>query len=133
MMATLVLTAVGTAIGGPVGGALGGLLGQAIDRDVLFKPKGRQGPRLTELAVQTSSYGSPIPRLYGTMRVAGSVIWSTDFVETAQEGGGGKGKPSQTSYSYSVSFTVLLSARRIGGFRRILASGQLVRGRAGGL
>src|SRR3546814_5954786 len=84
-MATLVLTAVGTAIGGPIGGALGGLLGQAIDRDVLFKPKGRQGPRLTELAVQTSSYGSPIPRLYGTMRVAGSVIWSTDFVETRSE------------------------------------------------
>src|SRR3546814_5340870 len=97
MMATLVLTAVGTAIGGPVGGALGGLLGQAIDRDVLFKPKGRQGPRLTELAVQTSSYGSPIPRLYGTMRVAGSVIWSTDFVETEQEGGGGKRSEEHTS------------------------------------
>src|SRR3546814_748596 len=65
------------------------------------------------------------------MRVAGSVIWSTDFVETEQEGGGGKGKPSQTSYSYSVSFAVLLSARRIGGVRRIWADGKLLRGAAG--
>src|SRR3546814_7057645 len=65
------------------------------------------------------------------MRVAGSVIWSTDFVETEQEGGGGKGKPSQTSYSYSVSFAVLLSARRIGGVRRIWADGKLLRGEAG--
>ncbi|MCM8729710.1 phage tail protein [Hephaestia sp. GCM10023244] len=130
-MATLVLTAVGTAIGGPIGGALGALLGQAVDRDILFKPKRRQGPRLTELAVQTSSYGTPIPRQYGTMRIAGSVIWSTDFVETEQEGGGGKGKPSQTSYSYSVSFAVLLSARRITGVRRIWADGKLLRGAAG--
>src|SRR3546814_2992514 len=65
------------------------------------------------------------------MRVAGSVIWSTDFVETEQEGGGGKGKPSQTSYSYSVSLAVLLSARRIGGVRRIWADGKLLRGAAG--
>jgi hypothetical protein len=130
-MATLVLTAVGTAIGGPIGGALGGLLGQAVDRELLFKPKGRQGPRLTELKVQTSSYGSAIPRLYGTMRVAGTVIWATDFVESAQESGGGKGQPSQTRYSYSVSFAVLLSARRIRGVRRIWADGTLLRGGAG--
>jgi hypothetical protein len=130
-MATLVLTAIGTAIGGPIGGALGGLLGQAVDRELLFEPKRRQGPRLTELRVQTSSYGSPIPRLYGTMRVAGTVIWSTDFVESEQEGGGGKGQGSQTSYTYSVSFAVLLSARRIREVRRIWADGKLLRGAAG--
>src|SRR3546814_18710346 len=65
------------------------------------------------------------------MRVAGAVVWSTDFVETEQEGGGGKGKPAQTSYSYSGSFAVLLSARRIGGVRRIWADGKLLRGEAG--
>ncbi len=130
-MATLVLTAVGTAIGGPIGGALGGLLGQAIDRELLFEPKARQGPRLAELRVQTSSYGTPIPRLYGTMRVAGTVIWATDFVESAEESGGGKERPSRTSYTYSVSFAVLLSARRIRSVRRIWADGKLLRGAAG--
>ncbi len=80
-MATLVLTAVGTAIGGPIGGAIGAMIGQTVDQNVLFKPKGRDGPRLTELSVQTSSYGTQIPKLFGTMRVAGSVIWATDLIE----------------------------------------------------
>lgn len=68
-MATLVLTAVGTALGGPLGGALGAILGQSADA-LLFAPKARQGPRLTDLKVQTSSYGDAIPRLYGTTRGA---------------------------------------------------------------
>ena len=67
-MATLVLGTVGRAIGGPLGGALGALLGNRIDRAVLGGT--REGPRLTELAVQTSSYGTAIPLVFGTMRVA---------------------------------------------------------------
>lgn len=130
-MATLVLTTVGGLVGGPVGAALGGLIGQAADRAMLFKPKGRQGPRLTELAVQTSSYGRPIPRLFGRMRVAGQVIWATDLVEHRERQGGGKGQPSLTSYSYSASFAVALSARPILSVGRIWADGNLLRGAAG--
>ena len=77
-MATLVLTAVGSAIGGPIGGAIGAIIGQQVDQNILFRPKGREGPRLQELAVQTSSYGSQIPRIYGKMRVAGTVVWATE-------------------------------------------------------
>ena len=66
-MATLVLTTVGTLVGGPIGGAIGALVGQRIDGE-LFKPKGREGPRLTDLKLQTSSYDSQIPRVFGTMR-----------------------------------------------------------------
>jgi hypothetical protein len=127
-MATLILTTVGGAIGGPVGAALGGLLGNAIDRSVL-KPKGRQGPRLDELKVQTSSYGTPIPQVFGTMRVAGTVVWATDLKETRSKSG--KGRPSTTSYSYSASFAVLLSARGVQGVGRIWADGKLLRGAAG--
>lgn len=131
-MATVVLTAVGTALGGPVGGAIGALIGQRIDHE-LFGPKGRDGPRLTELAVQTSSYGSDIPWLFGRMRVAGTVIWSTDLIETRGRSGGGKGQPSGTQYSYAASFAVLLSGRPIRGIGRIWADGRLVRGAAGDL
>lgn len=130
-MATLVLTTVGGLVGGPVGAALGGLVGQAADRHLLFKPKGRQGPRLTELAVQSSSYGRPIPRLFGRMRVAGHVIWAADLVEHRQRQGGGKGQPGLTSYSYSASFAVALSARAIIDVGRIWADGNLLRGAAG--
>jgi len=53
-MATLILTTVGTIVGGPIGGAIGAMVGQAIDAEI-FKPAGRQGPRIADLRVQTSS------------------------------------------------------------------------------
>ena len=131
-MATLVLTAVGSAVGGPIGGAIGALIGQAVDHTV-FAPARREGPRLVELAVQTSSYGSAIPQLFGTMRVAGTVIWATDLRETQGRSGGGKGQPATTAYSYSASFAVLLSARAIRRVGRIWADGRLIRGAGGDL
>ncbi len=130
-MATIVLTVAGSLIGGPVGGAIGGLLGSVVDREVLFKPKGREGPRLSELRVQTSSYGTQIAKIFGTMRVAGSVIWATDLVEHRSTQSGGKGRPSTTNYSYTASFAVALSARPILGIGRIWADGKLLRGGAG--
>ena len=73
-MATLALGVVGQLAYGRIGGAIGALIGNRIDHAVLGKT--RSGPRLGELGVQTSSYGNPIPKLFGTMRVAGSVIWA---------------------------------------------------------
>lgn len=129
-MASVVLSVAGGAIGGPFGAALGGVLGGMVDRELLFRPKGRQGPRLSELRVQTSSYGTQIPKLYGTMRVAGTVIWATDLIEhRAREGG--KGRPTTTSYSYTASFAVALSSRAVLGVGRIWAEGSLLRGADG--
>ena len=127
-MATLVLTAVG-GLFGPVGAAIGALAGQAVDAQI-FKPAGRQGPRVADLRVQTSSFGTQVPLLFGAMRVAGTVIWATDLKESA-ETSGGKGRPSVTTYSYSASFAVVLSARSIGRVGRIWADGNLLRGEAG--
>jgi len=130
-MATLVLTALGTAIGGPLGAAIGGMIGNALDQAVLFKPKGREGRRLNDLQVQTSTYGAQVPKLFGTMRVAGTVIWATDLKEHRHRSGGGKGRPSVTTYSYSASFAVALSARKVRAVRRIWADGNLLRGAGG--
>jgi hypothetical protein len=129
-MATLVLTAVGSAVGGPIGAAVGALIGQSVDAR-LFAPKARQGPRLGELAVQTSAYGTPIPKLFGTVRVAGTVIWSTDLQERRSTSGNGKGRPKTVNYSYSASFAVALSGRAINAVRRIWADGKLLRGAGG--
>lgn len=125
-MATLLLTAVGTAVAGPLGGALGGLLGQQADR-AFFGSGSREGPRLRELAVTTSSYGHPIGRHFGRMRVAGTVIWATDLVENSSTQGG-KGKPKTTTYSYSANFAVALSSTPIKRLGRIWADGNLLRG-----
>ena len=129
-MATLVLTVVGGIVGGPVGAALGAAIGQQADA-AIFKPKGREGPRLADLKVQASTYGQQIPKLFGTMRVAGSVIWATDLIERRNKRDGGKGRPSTTEYSYAVSLAVALSSRRIRAIRRVWADGNLLRGSSG--
>ncbi|MEO6247509.1 MAG: phage tail protein [Sphingomicrobium sp.] len=131
-MATLVFSAVGTALGGPVGGALGSLVGQAVDQQ-LFGSGPRRGPRLGDLAIQTASYGTMIPRIYGAMRVAGSVIWATDLVESETAVSGGKGGSDSLQYSYSASFAVALSSRRVLRIGRVWADGKLLRGAAGDL
>ena len=131
-MATLLLTAVGTALGGPLGGAIGALAGRQIDGAIIGSPS-REGPRLKELDVTTSSYGSPIPLRFGATRAGGTIIWATDLVESSEIEGGGKGRPSTTTYSYSSSFAVALSSRPIVGVGRIWADGNLLRGAAGDL
>jgi hypothetical protein len=128
-MATLVLSTVGTALGGPVGGAIGALVGQSIDQQLLGGSI--RGPRLGDLKVQSSSYGTQIPRIYGSMRVAGTVIWATDLVESTQATGA-KGQPDAT-YSYSVSLAVALSSRPLRSVGRVWADGKLLRGAAGDL
>lgn len=129
-MATLVLTVVGGIVGGPVGAAIGAAVGQQIDA-AIFKPKGREGPRLADLKVQASTYGQQIPQLFGTMRVAGSVIWATDLIERRNKRGGGKGRPSVTEFSYAASLAVALSSRPVRAIKRIWADGNLLRGTSG--
>ncbi len=126
-MATLVLTALGTAIGGPIGGAIGALIGQQADA-MIFAGSGRQGPRLRELSVSSSSYGQPLPRHFGRMRVPGAVIWSTDLIESKRKQKGRKGQPSTTVYSYSASFAIALSSTPLVRLGRIWADGNLLRG-----
>ncbi|MBS0476359.1 MAG: phage tail protein, partial [Proteobacteria bacterium] len=132
-MATLVFTAIGTLLGGPLGGAIGALAGRQVDALILGGGKGREGPRLAELSVTTSSYGMPIPRQFGRMRVAGQIIWATDLVEHKESHGNGKGRPSTTEYTYTASFAVALSSRPIVDIGRIWADGKLLRGSAGDL
>ena len=131
-MATLLLVAAGAALGaGRIVGAAAALLGQAIDGQIFGSRGHQEGHRLTDLRLQTSTYGTAVPRLYGAMRVAGTVIWSTDLLESVHHSGGGKRSPSVTTYSYAASFAVALSSRPIRGVGRIWADGNLLRGAAG--
>ena len=119
-----------TITGAQIGGAIGSFLGSEIDAAI---SPGRHvtGPRLADTALQASSEGAPIPRLYGRVRVAGQVIWASRFKETQSttHSGGGKGLPSpgvsETDYLYSISFAVGLctGATRIG---RVWADGTLL-------
>ena len=85
-MATLVLSSAGAAIGGLIGGpigsaigrAAGGIAGSLIDNALFGSKKTRraEGPRLSDLRVMESTEGAAIPRLWGSARVAGQMIWA---------------------------------------------------------
>lgn len=131
-MATLILGGLGTLIGGPLGGAIGALAGRQIDAAIIGSPV-REGARLKDLSITASSYGTPIPRHFGAVRAAGTIIWATELAERRETSGGGKGQPKVASYSYSSSFAVALASRPIEGIGRIWADGNLLRGAAGDL
>jgi len=121
-MATLVLSSAGNAIAGPLGASVGRIFGQQIDRS--FRGGGSYG-RLSDLRVQTSQYGSEIPAIYGRMRVAGTIIWASDLVESSVASKTG------SQHSYTVSFAIALSSRPVVEIGRVWADGRLIRGAAG--
>lgn len=113
-------------------GFAGSMVGSAIDR-ALFG-SGEQnlaGPRLNDLTVQSSADGAALPKVYGTMRLAGNVIWSTGLEETVhtEEVGGGSnlgGGGSITTYTYKTDVAVAICEGEITGIRRIWADTKLI-------
>jgi len=130
-MADIVLPVVGGAVGFVLGGPSGAILGANLGGMAAgaFFPKNhrvklptQEGPRLADLRAQTSTYGNVVPRIFGTMRIAGNVIWSTDIKEVKTEktstqtssgggkgGGGGKTTTSQTTVTYEYFVTLAIA------------------------
>lgn len=146
-MAVLALGFAGQAIGASIGGsilgvtsaAIGGFIGSTIGGmiDNMLFPVKQEGPRLDDLSVTVSTYGNPIPLLYGPEnRVAGNIIWSTGLLETTKTSRQGKGGPSvqTTEYAYRASFAVALCQGQrapgqgsgIVGIRKIWANNKLI-------
>ena len=120
---------------GPIGSAIGLAIGTGLGY-LLFPPEGKtiEGPRLDDLKVTFSSYGKPIPRIYGTMETGGNVVWSPGLVEhRKEEEVGGKGAPSVTSVSflYTASFRINYSVGVAESILRNWADGKLIRDKTG--
>src|SRR5688572_3679051 len=107
-MATILLQAAGAFVGGllgPVGSAIGAaagaFAGYAIDQVLINGARRIEGPRLTGARPFTAEEGVSLPRVYGTARVGGIMIWATRFeeVRTTRRQGGKMG-PKVTEYSY---------------------------------
>lgn len=133
-MASLVLGAVGAVVGAyfgqpQLGWAIGSAIGSAIDAANKDAPH-TTGPRLSDLKLQQSTYGAPIPRPYGSIRIAGNVIWQTDLIEheetKEEEGGKGGDPPTTTTFRYTASFAVLLCEGPIYNVRKIWADNRFV-------
>ena len=148
-MATLLLAtaggAVGTAIGGTTaigaatmasaGQIIGAMGGKVIDQKIFGNgSQPVQGPSLQRIRIQSSTEGSHIPRVWGAVRIAGQLIWSTKFRETITQSqsqqGSAKGLSSSSSaatgsaYSYDISFALLLAEGKINNIGRMWTDGK---------
>lgn len=141
-MATLVLAAAGKAVGGALGlGGIGGVIGKAagslagnlLDQSLFGgSSKNAEGARLADLSVQSSNEGASLPNVYGRVRLAGQLIWATNFEEvitTEEQGGkagGSRSGGTVTTYSYFANFAVGLCAGKIARIGRIWADGKVL-------
>ncbi len=138
-MATIVLAAAGAAIGGSIGGgvlglssvligrAVGATVGRVLDQRLLGSGSAAvEHGRLDRFRLAGASEGAPVGQVFGRMRVAGQVIWATNFEEIRTTSGGGKGAPSSprvTEFSYRVSLAIALCEGEISRVGRIWADG----------
>jgi hypothetical protein len=137
-MATLLLSAAGAAIGAGFGGtilglsgavigrAIGATIGRVIDQRILGAGSDPVDMgRIDRLRLTGASEGAPIGQIWGRMRIAGQVIWATEFTETVRRRRSGKGapKPKVNEYSYSVSLAIALCEGEILRVGRIWADG----------
>lgn len=129
-------------VGQVAGGLIGGIAGFLTGGTAAFAFKGLQygfmiggwltppkgptinGPRLSDLSVQTSTYGVDIPRVYGASAINGNVIWLennklTEVVKKKKSGGKGGSKQTVKTYTYFATFAVGLCRGPISGVRRI--------------
>src|SRR5512134_4118177 len=131
-MAQLGFAVAGAVVGSMFGmPQLGWIAGAAIG-GLLFPAKGpkTEGPRLGDLSVSSSAYGMPIALTYGTMRMAGNMIWSSGVREQTHKqktgGKGGSGGGTQTTYTYYASFAVAFGEGPADDVLRLWADSKLV-------
>src|ERR1700744_4985118 len=120
-----------TLSGAAIGGAVGAFAGSEIDA-AIAPGVSRKGPQLSDINIQSSTEGAPIQRVYGRIRVAGQLLWATQFLQTAKTtktSAGGKGigtTVSETDYTYSISFAVGLCEGVAAGIGRVWANVNLL-------
>lgn len=119
------------AFGGIIGGTLGGFVDQTFLFPAIFgNQQAGNGPRLDNLQVQLASEGSPIFFCIGPEnRIAGTVIWKTDLIETKHtksSGGLSGGGQKQKSYTYSCSVAIGVCEGAIEAIDKIWANGKVI-------
>ncbi len=124
----------GQIVGGIIGAyfgypQLGIAIGGAID-----PPDGPslEGPQLSDLSVQTSSYGAPIANIDASIGTMGQVIWveNNSIMERSkkenQGGKGGGGGATVKTYEYFATFAVLMADHEIDGIGTLRLGNQLL-------
>jgi Putative phage tail protein len=126
-MADIAFGVVGGIIGSFYGNWLGGYsIGMTLG-GLLFPPDaGEVENGKSDVKIQASTYGAPIPLIYGIDRIAGIIVWGTDPREVIETSGGGKGKPKIKNYKYYLSLGILLCEGPVYKIRRIWANSKVI-------
>lgn len=126
-MADIAFGVVGGVVGSFFGNwQLGFSLGMTLG-GLLFPPDaGEIENGKSDIRIQTSSYGTAIPLVYGTDRMAGCIVWGSDPREVVQTTGGGKGKPKVKNYKYFVSLAIVVCEGPVYKINRIWANSQVI-------
>ena len=140
-MSSIILPKIGAFLGssalGPIGGALGqslgSSLGQEVDQQLFFKNNSNPiiGLRLAEITMQTATYGKMIPIIYGTVKIAGNIIWASEILEHRQDHYQRRGKFSGKSlvasqYNYSISLAIAICEGEVNKILRVWADDRLI-------
>lgn len=80
--------------------------------------------KISEFTVSTAEYGSAVPEVLGTVRIAGNIIYYDDFTahehkEVQRAGKGGGSKHVNINYTYSVAAILGLCEGEINGVNRV--------------
>ncbi|MBL0317715.1 MAG: glycoside hydrolase TIM-barrel-like domain-containing protein [Alphaproteobacteria bacterium] len=146
-MASVILGNMGAALGGAfgtfgstIGSTLGKYAGNLMDDRLQGNDRHRyrhhEGVRLDDIRVQGSSYGAMIPIVYGTMRMAGNIIWARPIQEhihtsSFTQGGGKFGlgpkmTNTSTDYSYTITMAIAICEGPIASINRVWADQTLL-------
>lgn len=120
-------TVVGSYLGGPFGAFIGStLMGWAFPPP----PVVVTGPKLDDLRVQSAAVGRPIAKVFGSVRLAGTVMAADSLreerVETEQSAKGGGPSQVNVTYNYYGTYAVALCEGPIVGIRRVWADGEVL-------
>lgn len=96
---------------------MGGLFGRAGGQN-------QQSPALAGIKIQSSTYGLPVPIVWGQNRIQGNLIWYGDFTTTSHnQASGGKGggamRSSTSTYTYNAALVIGLCEGPINGIGTI--------------
>ena len=106
---------IGFFVGGPTGAFYGASIGFGIGTYASLETQTIKAPKLSDLSVQTSSFGVPLGRCYGTVPISGNIFWLEnnklkEVVKKKKQGGkGGGGGTEVETKSYYATFAVALA------------------------
>ena len=139
-MSSTILPQAGKLLGGSIGGPIGSIIGQTLgknlgkelDKELFKKNFGPMvGHRLGEITTQTANYGGSIPIIFGTVKLAGNIIWASKIKEHRDDYYQRQSKFSGRSlfaskFSCSVSLAIAIAEGEISEILRVWANDRLI-------